>query len=29
MQPGRDFAWIFEFKPFAQKYLNDCRVYTE
>jgi predicted RNA-binding Zn-ribbon protein involved in translation (DUF1610 family) len=26
-QPTGKFAWIAEFKPFAQKYLDDCRFY--
>jgi eukaryotic-like serine/threonine-protein kinase len=27
-QPQGKFAWIGDYKPLAQKYLNDCRVYT-
>ena len=29
LQPGGDFAWIAEYKPLAQKYLSDCRLYAE
>jgi hypothetical protein len=27
-QPQGKFAWIADYKPLAQKYLGDCRVYT-
>ena len=29
LRPGGDFAWIAEYKPLAQKYLSDCRLYAE
>jgi hypothetical protein len=28
-QPSGKFAWISEFRPLAQKYLDDCRLYLE
>ena len=27
-QPRENFAWIADYKPLAQKYLDDCRLYT-
>ena len=27
-QPESKFAWVSEYKPLAQKYLDDCRVYA-
>jgi len=27
-QPGGKFAWIADYKPLAQKYLDDCRLYA-
>jgi serine/threonine protein kinase len=27
-QPSGNFAWIAEYKPLAQKYLDDCRLFT-
>jgi len=29
VQPAGDLAWINDYKPLAQKYLNDARLYTE
>ena len=28
-QPSGKFAWISEFRPLAQKYLDDCRLYLD
>ena len=28
-QPGVRFAWIGDFKPIAQKYLDDCKLYLD